>query len=352
MLTDKKAVFQVASVYIGTVVGAGFASGQEIVQFFTMYGKQGIYGLLFTGFAFSLIGWAVLELVYEYQIKDYQALIQPIMGRALAGIIEGMVTFFLFVSFCAMLAGSGALLHQRFQIPSYVGILVMGFACFFTFLYDVEGIVFVNVILAPILFLGGILLAVYILIFRDVTVFTWGGEIFKSIRYHWFSSSILYVSYNSLTAIVVLTTLLPYLKNKKVARKGGILGGVALGGLGLCLGLVNLCYRGRIEYVEIPLLEIVMCYAPIIQWIYFFILFSAMFTTAVSSGYGFANRISTLFSLPTFLAIILTIMGGGMIARLGFSNIVRKIYPLFGYGGILEVSMILLFFIRWKIRKY
>ncbi|MEK1832032.1 hypothetical protein AAAC51_33515 [Priestia megaterium] len=34
-----KLTLQVAATYVGTVVGAGFATGKEIVQFFTQYGN-------------------------------------------------------------------------------------------------------------------------------------------------------------------------------------------------------------------------------------------------------------------------------------------------------------------------
>ena len=250
-----------------------------------------------------------------------------------------------------MIAGSGALLQQRFQLSIYVGVLGMVIACFLTFLYDVKGIVMVNTFLVPILFFGGILLALYVIIFRDITVFAWMGTSFRKIRYHWFSSSVLYVSYNSLTAIVVLTTLLPYIMNRKVARRGGIIGGIALGMIGIFLGTALLCYRGKIEFVEIPLLEIVMYYAPIIQWIYFFVLIAAMFTTAVSNGYGFANCLSKLFSLSKNTSIFITIIGGVFVSKLGFSNIVKKVYPVFGYGGLFEISMILIYFFQYKIKS-
>lgn len=41
-----KAALQIAFTYIGTVVGAGFASGKEIVEFFVQYGSQGLVGIL------------------------------------------------------------------------------------------------------------------------------------------------------------------------------------------------------------------------------------------------------------------------------------------------------------------
>ncbi|HHY70981.1 MAG TPA: hypothetical protein GX519_04855 [Thermoanaerobacterales bacterium] len=34
------------SIYIGTLIGVGFAYGQQIMSFFTVYGKHGLLGIL------------------------------------------------------------------------------------------------------------------------------------------------------------------------------------------------------------------------------------------------------------------------------------------------------------------
>ena len=54
MFEEAKNIFKVASIYIATIVGAGFASGREIVQFFTSYYRGGFYGILLTGVLFAL----------------------------------------------------------------------------------------------------------------------------------------------------------------------------------------------------------------------------------------------------------------------------------------------------------
>ncbi|EXJ20624.1 hypothetical protein OY32_18695 [Bacillus anthracis] len=41
---------KVAATYIGTVVGAGFATGREIVEFFTVNGFYGTIGICISGF--------------------------------------------------------------------------------------------------------------------------------------------------------------------------------------------------------------------------------------------------------------------------------------------------------------
>jgi len=43
---DVKNILKVASIYMATVIGAGFASGQEIMQFFSSY-YEGDFTALF-----------------------------------------------------------------------------------------------------------------------------------------------------------------------------------------------------------------------------------------------------------------------------------------------------------------
>ena len=48
-------IFQIAAVFIGTIVGAGLASGQEISQFFTTYGYKSFLGIFICGFIYIAI---------------------------------------------------------------------------------------------------------------------------------------------------------------------------------------------------------------------------------------------------------------------------------------------------------
>lgn len=40
-MKNNVSTFKVAATYIGTVVGAGFATGQEVLQFFNRFGAMG-----------------------------------------------------------------------------------------------------------------------------------------------------------------------------------------------------------------------------------------------------------------------------------------------------------------------
>lgn len=53
---DKKLnFFTVATMYIGVIMGAGFASGRECWQFFGIFGYNGYKGILITGIGFLVV---------------------------------------------------------------------------------------------------------------------------------------------------------------------------------------------------------------------------------------------------------------------------------------------------------
>ena len=57
---ERGLTWKIAATFIGAVVGAGFASGQELSQFFLGYGPAGRYGVICSGLLFALWGAVVV----------------------------------------------------------------------------------------------------------------------------------------------------------------------------------------------------------------------------------------------------------------------------------------------------
>lgn len=79
----RKDWIKIASIYVGTVIGAGFASGREIIEFFGVYGIKGIWGMAISGILFSLIGSLLLVKVYNNKIKGFDELVSTLFGKKL-----------------------------------------------------------------------------------------------------------------------------------------------------------------------------------------------------------------------------------------------------------------------------
>jgi uncharacterized membrane protein YkvI len=330
---DLKNTFKIASVYTGTILGAGFASGQEIKQFFIVYGYQSIYGIILSGILFALIGAVVLNKIYSNKIRSYDQYVIPLIGKGLGHFVELVVSLFMLSGFCVMVAGSGAIFDEGFGISREIGIIVMVGLCIIVFLNDIKGVVAVNEILTPVMIIGIAFLGSYILIFKDTGVMSFICVVQK-VTHNWFSSALIYVSYNTLTIVVILTALCPLLTKRKVAIMGGILGGISLGVMAFILWAVMQMFYSEILPYEIPFLHIAMKKGRIIELIYTFILFSAMFTTAVSNGYGFMNRVIQWTGINKTLCVFAFCILSIPFAHMGFSNLVKGLYSFFGYLGL------------------
>ena len=70
-----KDIIKVSLVIIGTMIGAGFASGQEIGLFFNRYGIVGLIGIIVSSILTGLIINKVFSILQKKQIHTYSELL-------------------------------------------------------------------------------------------------------------------------------------------------------------------------------------------------------------------------------------------------------------------------------------
>ncbi len=331
---------KLACIYIGTVIGAGFASGQEIIHFFSIFGFKGIWGIGIATVLFSAIGAIVLHRVYNRKIKGYEDFIFPIFGKRLGKVIEIIITLFLLTGFCVMLAGSGAIFSQQFKLSYNIGIYLMSIMTFLTFMFSVRGISIVNSVLVPILIIGIATVGVMVILKEGFTYSNYDGASITNTG-NWITSSVLYVSYNSISAIVIMTSLLAIIPNRKTAIKGGIVGGFGLGFLALFILIPTLIKYTDIQGLEIPMIKIAEVLGNQGGLLYSFVLWFSMFTTAISNGYGCIKRLSHLLKVKQNLMACMFCTLTMPLAKIGFANLVSTLYPLFGYLGLFMIISII-----------
>lgn len=340
MSEELKNILKVASIYATTIIGAGFASGQEIMQFFSVYKTGGFFGVLLAGILFSIVGCIVLDRVYSQRIRNYDEFIFPMFGWRIGWIIETAVTMFVFCMFSIMIAGSGNVLSQNLGIPIRYSVLFMGVICMLLIMTNIKGIVLLSSIVTPVLIGGIILSGLYIIIFNEQRVSAFYGFLSK-ITNNWFLSSLLYVSYNSILAIVMMCSMLPYLRTRRTAITGGILGGASLTASALVINTVIGLFYPAILEKELPIMDILKSFSNSAGGLYAVILWLAMLTSAVASGYCFADRAGSVLKLDKRILVILLCGAAVPLSTLGFSRLISTIYPLFGYIGLFMIIVII-----------
>ena len=334
-----KNILLIAGTYVATVIGAGFASGQEILSYFVVYGKQSLYGLLFVCLLFTLCAVCVLLRTDRNDLNSFDEYMRCIAGRRMCGFIKICVTLFMLASFCSMAAGSGELFRSGFGVSSIVGMGAMLLACAAVFLFDLKGILAVNAVLAPIMAVGLFALGIYSFIYRDVATFSMG--ILTKLCDNFVISALLYASYNLLTAIVILAQMKTLITKKRVAVGASILGGTVLFVIAIAIwGAIKL-YYGKIELGEMPFLTVVSRRGDMVRILYSIVLYFSMFTTAISCGYGVLEWLRETFQLKKLTAIIILIAVSCPVLTLGFSSIVKNVYSIFGYLGLVLIVYVL-----------
>ena len=141
-----KRIILIASAFIGVIVGAGFASGQEVLQYFTSFGIMGTFGAIITTALFAYIGMMLVWLGSKSQTDSHKQVIHNITGNSIIGKLLGwaidvVIIFTLFGVGVVMIAGAGSNLNQQFNVPSIVGTLLMTVLIILAGMLRVDGVV-------------------------------------------------------------------------------------------------------------------------------------------------------------------------------------------------------------------
>ncbi len=341
MTVEFKNIIKVACIYATSVIGAGFASGQEIMQFFSAYRSGGFYGILLAGILFAAVGGFVLDKIYTERIRNFEEFLFPAFGWWAGWIIEAAVTVFMLCMFCIMLAGSGHVISDRLGIPFNYASLIMGIICMVFILTNIKGIVTLSTVTTPILVIGIILAGTYIVIFNSVETAGVTGYI-RHLTGNWLVSSLLYVSYNSIPSIVIMCSLLPYLKTRRTGIAGGILGGLMLCVTAFIINISIFLFYPEALATELPILSILKSSSEYAGSLYAVILWLAMFVSAVTSGFCFTERAASMIRLDRRIVTLVLCAAAVPLSTLGFSRLISAIYPVFGYLGLFIIIVVLL----------
>lgn len=93
--------------------------------------------------------------------------------------------------------------------------------------------------------------------------------------------------------------------------------------------------------IELPLIYIVKQYGTIYQYIYGIVIVSAIYTSAIAAGYGFAENCSK--SKKIYKIVCMLICATAIpVSKIGFSYLINLFYPVFGLLGLVQIIYILI----------
>lgn len=343
-----KKSLQIGGAYVGIIVGAGFASGQEIVLYFTSYGFKGIYGALLAMVGFSIVGMCVAQVSSKLRTSSHKDLIYQISGNTMGFVLDLVLSLFLFGVAVIMFAGAGATFQQMFGLPIWLGSICMILLTVATVMMDVKSIINIIALATPYLLTVVSIIAIYAIATMDFTfaeqaVIAQQAQISEK---SWWVTALLYMSFNVGVSFSLLTVMCGTIRNHKVAGMGGIIGGILLGALILLVNFSLLAKMNIIVGLDIPMLALANEIHPIVGVLMTISLLGMIYNTAVGMLYSFMVRFFEP-SRASFRIAVIFIGGLGFLASLvGFTTLVAKLYAVMGYVGLVLIIFIISAWLR------
>lgn len=341
MRPNWSASFQIASVYVGTVVGAGFATGKEIVEFFSRFGFIGFVGIYISGFLMIYLGSKLMRIAARVGAVSYQEFNEYLFGEFFGRVIN-ILTLLMLLGVCAvMMSGAGAVFEEHLGLSKTLGVFVTIGLSILVLMIGMKGLFIVNALVVPMMIGFNIILMV---ISIRVPNFTEQLMVIPFLEDGWkaFVTPFSYAAFNLILAQAVLVPVASEIKDDDTIKWGGILGGIALTLILICSHVV-LIMLPKIETYEVPMAIIVKNIASSLYWIYVFIIYGEIFTSVIGNVFGIERQLRKYVAIPSTVIVFLIFLSTYFISLIDYGTLLSYLYPVFGY---LSLVFILLLWIK------
>lgn len=340
----------VSLMYVGSIVGAGFASGREIWQFFGVFEENALKGSVMAGCFFVAIGVMIALIARMIRSCDMGKIIVPGGNRKLSDFVGYFMAVLLMTTIVSMAAAAGAVFHQQFGLSRILGSIILTAGVIATVIGGFERLSKMFKLVMPLL-LAVVIGSAIMVIFSDLPAGNLQQEIETgSLTSNWIGSSFLYISYNLLAIVPVLGAASYHAKNTAHAAGGAVLGGVLLFVMVFVLNKAMLTDPGYANALDMPMLGLTDLLSHKAGMVYSVILFFAIYSSASSNFYGFTTKLKDdkykKFKIVGFA------LAGMVCSFVGFKAIVAYLYPILGIMGIAIVAMLFINFYKVVLVNY
>jgi uncharacterized membrane protein YkvI len=319
---------QIAFTYIGTIVGAGFATGQEILQFFTRYGHWALLTILFSTVLFIWLGTKMMIIARRIEADSYEDFNRHLFGERVGGSISLFTMIILIGVNSIMLAGAGAIFKEHLGLPYQAGLLLTILGSYLLLKRGISGILQINSLVVPLM-----LTLSLIIVFNTLGVPGAERFLFLPTDHSFFGawmSPLLYTAFNLGMAQAVLVPLARHTEDEQALIRGGILGGAGIGFMLLAAHFAMSSQMPGILQFEIPMGSIAFRLGPFVQTIFLLLIFMEIFSTFVADIYGVSVQLQQRLPIAPALATPLLMLVCYTFSQFGFSSLLSVFYPIFG----------------------
>lgn len=348
-----KRAFAVAASFVGIVVGAGFASGMEALQYFAAYGKQGFWGVILAGVTMLAAATAFLTFGSYFRAREHNEVFYGVASKWAAFIMDWSAVACMFSVGFVMFAGAGSNLNQAFGWPIAVGAVLMLALMLLVGRFDVDKVSSVIAWATPLLVIFVLIGAIYSLTsvsvdFSAVDEYARNEVTRADGTPYWWLGALNHTGLNALCGVSMAIVMGGDEFDTKSSRIGGFIGGVIYVAM-LALLVVSLLIQ--IESVngnDMPLLVVIENVDPVLGFIMAWVIFLMVFNTCLGMFYALGKRLTRKSPERFYKVYAIACVVGFALSFAGFQPLVNSLYPILGYLGLFVMAVMTLVYFRHR----
>ena len=338
--------------FIAFLIGSGFATGQEVLQYFSSYGYSGLLGVLVVFLLFLYVGSSFISAGQEYKFKNGNEIYKYYCGKVVGTFYDYFSIAFIYMSFIVMVGGAGAAVNQQYGLPVPVGGIALGVIAAITVLLGLGKIVDVISKIGPVIIVLTLLLGIAAIMknpdgLKNTNTILAQVDVLRASK-NWLFAAFSYVGFCMLWLAGFLTSMGSESDSKRESVMGIFVGAV---GFSVALAIITLGILANIKELQgsmVPTLALAKSINPYLALVFSVIVLAGIYTTAVPLLWQVSARFSEeKTSKFKILTIVLALVGIVIGLLVPFDRLVNVIYVVNGYIGII----LLLFMIAKSIKS-
>ncbi|WDV46474.1 hypothetical protein PV797_01960 [Clostridiaceae bacterium M8S5] len=336
-----KQVLGFGGAFIGFSTGAGFSSGQEILQFFTCHGFKSLPIVIISAVIFIWCVNCLLEKGRVLKLENSSDVYKYYCGKYIGTFFQWFILIFLFSAMTIMISGGGATIYQYYGLPSILGRCIIGILVLISVLSGLDRLIQIMGKLGPFiaitaLFVGGMSILDNIDGLRESSKQITLLSVPKATS-SWLFSGFLYPSYTIVAITPFLTSIGKNAESKKTTFLSALWSGIVLMLAVLMLNLGMLAYINNVYNKPIPVLVLAKKLIPALGAGFSIILVLGMFSTSTAMMWSicskFANEGTKKYKIIATALLIVAFAAGS----LPFEKLISIVYPITGYMGLILI---------------
>ena len=343
----------VAASFVGIVVGAGFASGMEALQYFVAYGTNGFYGVILASVTMLFAATAFMTFGSYFLAREHNEVFYNVTSKPAAFIMDWSAVACMFSVGFVMFAGAGSNLRQSFGWPIWVGAVAMLALMLIVGRFDVDKVSSVIGWATPLLVVFVLIGSIYSFTQVDVSWSEVGSYAQQEVSRadgtpYWWLGALNHTGLNALCGVSMALVMAGDEFDTKSSRLGGILGGVIYAVMLALLVASLLIQVESVNGADMPLLAVIENVDPVLGFIMTWVIFLMVFNTCLGMFYALAKRLTRKNPerfYPTYA--IACVVGFGL-SFAGFQPLVNSLYPILGYLGLFVMAVMTVTYLRHR----